>query len=460
MSDTYLDLVNGPLRGIAKKLGLPAPVPLRRFSPDDPQHGYLAQPVLVAGATPGAEALAGLLVDAGFSVQRAADPGQRYSAIIAAYDGAQTPADLQDATLAVGTALRGLVTCGRVITLSDAPATADEAAAAPVGPALNAARGGVTGILRSAAHEMRSGSTANGILLDGVGPESPSVAAALWFLLSAKSAYVSGQFLTVDSERGRRIGAADFAATGDSAAAPLAGRVAVVTGAARGIGAAIVEVLRRDGAQVYGVDVPAAGQALADTMNRVRGTAIQADITASDAADTIAAAVGRPIDILIHNAGITRDKMLANMDAGRWSSVLGVNVLSQLRMDDRFDELGAWGDAPHVVSLASTSGIAGNRGQTNYAASKAGVIGMAAAAADSFARRSGSINAVAPGFIETEMTKKMPVLTRQVARRLSSLAQGGLPRDVAEAIAFLASDAAAGINGRTLRVCGQNMVGA
>ncbi len=148
------------------------------------------------------------------------------------------------------------------------------------------------------------------------------------------------------------------------------------------------------------------------------------------------------------------------MDASRWDSVLEVNVVSQLRMNERLRTLSAWGEQPHVVSLASTSGIAGNRGQTNYAASKAGIIGMVAAAAPDFGQLAGSINAVAPGFIETDMTAKMPVLTRQIARRLSSLQQGGTPQDVAEAIAFLSSPAAGGINGRTLRVCGQNMVGA
>jgi 3-oxoacyl-[acyl-carrier protein] reductase len=187
---------------------------------------------------------------------------------------------------------------------------------------------------------------------------------------------------------------------------------------------------------------------------------VQLDITAEDAGLAIARAVGAPIDILIHNAGITRDRMLANMDAARWDSVLAVNIESQLRMNAQLTEAGAWGEAPRIVSLASTSGIAGNRGQTNYAASKAGVIGMVAASAAELSAQNGTINAVAPGFIETEMTAKMPALTRELARRVSSLQQGGLPVDVAETIAFLASDAAGGISGDTVRVCGQNMVGA
>jgi 3-oxoacyl-[acyl-carrier protein] reductase len=114
-----------------------------------------------------------------------------------------------------------------------------------------------------------------------------------------------------------------------------------------------------------------------------------------------------------------------------------------------------------VVCLSSTTGLAGNRGQTNYAASKAGVIGMVRSSAAPFAAHGdGTINAVAPGFIDTEMTARMPFATREVARRLSSLQQAGLPVDVAEAVAWLASPGAGGINGQVLRVCGQNLVGA
>jgi 3-oxoacyl-[acyl-carrier protein] reductase len=166
------------------------------------------------------------------------------------------------------------------------------------------------------------------------------------------------------------------------------------------------------------------------------------------------------LDIVIHNAGITRDKLLANMDEDRWNSVIGVNIASQLRINDALLGSDRLGKSPRIVSVASTSGIAGNRGQTNYAASKGGVIGMVRATAPLLAERGGSINAVAPGFIETEMTARMPFATREVARRLNSLQQGGRPGDVAEAIAFLASDAAAGISGEVLRVCGQNLVGA
>ena len=211
------------------------------------------------------------------------------------------------------------------------------------------------------------------------------------------------------------------------------------------------------------VDVPAAGEQLAKVANDISGTALQVDITRDDAGERILAHAaeryGR-LDIVIHNAGITRDKLLANMDESRWQSVIAVNIASQLKMNRTLLASDTFSQDGRIVSLASTSGIAGNRGQTNYAASKGGVIGMVRATAPLLAPRGGSINAVAPGFIETDMTAAIPALTRQVARRLSSLQQGGLPIDVAETIAFLASDAAAGVNGQVVRVCGQNMVGA
>jgi 3-oxoacyl-[acyl-carrier protein] reductase len=147
------------------------------------------------------------------------------------------------------------------------------------------------------------------------------------------------------------------------------------------------------------------------------------------------------------------------MDAARWDSVIAVNISAQLRMNRAFLASGSLGNHPRIVSVASISGIAGNRGQTNYAASKAGVMGMVVSTAKLLEPLGGTINAVAPGFIETEMTARIPLGTREVARRLNSLQQGGKPQDVAETIAFLASDAAGGITGNVLRVCGQNLVG-
>lgn len=285
---------------------------------------------------------------------------------------------------------------------------------------------------------------------------APSAQAGLRFLLSGRSAYVAGQFLTVSSSAGSVPADWDI---------PLAEKVIIVTGAARGIGEAISDVLARDGATVIGVDMPSAGEALTTVMNRVNGIAVQLDITTDDAADELLKVAtqrfGR-LDGIVHNAGITRDKLLANMDNSRWDALIAVNITAPLRINEKL--LAAVGQGVvaenfRITSLSSTSGIAGNRGQTNYAAAKAGIIGMTQALASQLAHTGGSINAVAPGFIETAMTDAMPTATREVARRMNSLQQGGRPVDVAEAIAFFNTDAAAGINGTTLRVCGQSMVG-
>ena len=446
MSDKYTRFVShGPGRDIAKRLGLPQPVVLRRHQPGRP---LVEGPVLVQGSTGGADSLAAALLGWNLDVRRHAIPKEKLGAVILVLDELDRPEDLEKPVLTAATSLRDLAPNGRVITVSRA---ADSAA----DPATAAARQGVDGLLRSLAKELRAGATGNGILLaDGAGTTSPSTLGALRFFLSGRSAFVDGQFLTVTSGAGQLP---------DDVEKPLTGKVAVVTGAARGIGAAIARTLYRDGATVILVDIPAAGDHLAAVANEVHGTALQLDISRSDAGrriiDHAAARHGR-LDIMIHNAGITRDKLLANMDADRWNSVIAVNIAAQLRINEALLASEHFRDSPRIVSVASTSGIAGNRGQTNYAASKAGVIGMVRATAPLIGERGGSVNAVAPGFIETEMTARIPFATREVARRLNSLQQGGRPGDVAEAIAFLASDAAGGITGQVLRVCGQNLVGA
>jgi 3-oxoacyl-[acyl-carrier protein] reductase len=277
-----------------------------------------------------------------------------------------------------------------------------------------------------------------------------AVESTLRFLLSGRSAYVSGQVV--------RVGAG----TAPSPAAwgqPLAGKTALVTGAARGIGAAIARVLARDGADVIALDVPAAGDALAGVANDVRGRALQLDLTAADAPQRLAGYLSG-VDIVVHNAGITRDKTIARMDAARWDSVLDVNLSSQERINDLLLERGLIHDGGRIIGVSSIGGIAGNRGQTNYATSKAGVIGLVQSMAPVLAPKGITINAVAPGFIETAMTAKMPLFVREAGRRMNSMTQGGLPVDVAETIAWFASPGSATITGNVVRVCGQSLLGA
>jgi 3-oxoacyl-[acyl-carrier protein] reductase len=450
VSDWYRDFANsGPGTAITRQLGLPRPAVLRRHEPGAP---LLTGPAVVGTAGSGRleKALTGLLEDAGVAVLPGVD-GERLGAVLLDATGVTGPADLAAAHAVLAPAVERLGPSGRVLVLADPPAaTAD--------PATAAARQALEGLVRSVAKELRNGATAN-LLVVPEGAEA-SIGSPVRFFLSGRSAYVDGQVVT--------LSAADVPAPADDER-PLAGQVAVVTGAARGIGAAIARVLARDGAHVVAVDVPAAGQALAEVANEVGGTALQLDITAPDAADRLIAhlrerrhaGVGPGVDIVVHNAGITRDKLLVNMDADRWNAVMAVNLQAPLDITRALlDAEGVLRPGARVVAVSSQSGIAGNRGQTNYAASKAGVIGMVRAWAPAFAERGATINAVAPGFIVTEMTARMPFGPREIGARINSLQQGGLPVDVAETIAWLAQPASAGVNGQVVRVCGQSVLGA
>jgi 3-oxoacyl-[acyl-carrier protein] reductase len=237
----------------------------------------------------------------------------------------------------------------------------------------------------------------------------------------------------------------------------------VVTGSARGIGEAIAETFSRDGAEVVCVDVPAQGEDLSAVANRIGGTALQLDITDPDAPGELAKHLTERhggVDVVVHNAGITRDKTLAGMDEEQWDSVMDINLSSQERIDDALLDADVLRTGGRVASVSSVGGIAGNRGQTNYATSKAGIIGMVTALAPTMRERHATINAVAPGFIETRMTGAMPLAAREAGRRMNSLGQGGQPVDVAETIGWLASPASAGVNGNVVRVCGQALLGA
>jgi len=447
MAGAYAGLVNSTLGArLATQLGLPRPARLRRYAADAP---LVDGPVLVAGLddSPVADRARALLGEAGIEVVASRPEGAKLGAVVLDLTGVRDPADLALVPDVLGPAVKALRPSGRVVLVGADPGESSTVAE-------SAARRALEGITRSVGKELRAGATAN-LVLVGDGGEG-NADAALRFLLSGRSAYVDGQVV--------RVGAGTPVEP-DDWAQPLAGKVAVVTGAARGIGASIAQVLARDGAHVVCVDIPAAGEALARTANRVGGTALQVDVTAPDAGQRIldhATTRHGGLDIVVHNAGITRDKLLANMDESRWASVLDVNLGSILRMNEVLLADGGLRDGGHVVLVSSIAGIAGNRGQTNYAASKAGVIGLVdALSADEGLRRRGiTVNAVAPGFIETEMTAKVPFATREVGRLLNSLSQGGLPVDVAETIAWFSQDANAAVTGNVVRVCGQSLLGA
>ncbi len=321
------------------------------------------------------------------------------------------------------------------------------------GSAVAATQAALDGFVRSLAKEVgRRGSTAN-LLWVGKGAEA-RVAPALRFLLSRRSAFISAQPLW--------LSAAVRAASRVPFEAPLAGKVALVTGAANGIGAATAAALAREGAKVLCVDRPNEQEKLSALAAKLGNgsAAVPADLLDAGAEAMLAEAVGAAggVDVVVHNAGITRDRTLAKMSAEKFDEVIAVNLLAVMKIDRAL--LPHLRDESRVICLSSVGGIAGNVGQTNYAASKAGLLGFVAAESAELAPRGIAVNAVAPGFIETRMVSTMPLMVREAARRLAALNQGGRPEDVAEAITFLASPGAHGLTGRHLRVCGGALIGA
>jgi 3-oxoacyl-[acyl-carrier protein] reductase len=411
MADRYQQFADSPPgRFMVRRLGLPQPAELRRGAE------LFDGPVLVGGAG----SVRDVITRIGLPLRQS----DQYAGLI--FDATRITAtrDLRDVYDFFQPAVRDLAPCGRAIVVGSGEGVAQRA---------------LEGFVRSLAKEVRHGATAQ-LVYATLGADLEST---LRFLLSGRSAYVSGQVI--------RVGDAVKTAPADWAR-PLAGQTAAVTGASRGIGAAIAEVLARDGADVVLVDVPAQGEDLAAAANRIGGSALQLDITSDRAPGVLAE---RGADIVVHNAGITRDKTLARMSEDQWDSVLAVNLESIERINEAIRD-----SVSRIVCVSSVSGIAGNRGQTNYATSKAGVIGIVEALAGDVAKRQATINAVAPGFIETQMTAAMPMGTREAGRRMNSLAQGGLPVDVAETVAWFASPGSAGVNGNVVRVCGQSLIGA
>jgi 3-oxoacyl-[acyl-carrier protein] reductase len=241
----------------------------------------------------------------------------------------------------------------------------------------------------------------------------------------------------------------------------LEGRVAVVTGGAQGIGQAIAEKLAEQGADVVIADVQeeraaALAQEIAGKLGR-RTLAAKLDVTSMASAEAMVSqvteAMGR-LDILVNNAGIARDTLLMRMSEADWDAVLGINLKGAFNCIKAAQRAMMKQRYGRIVNISSVVGISGNVGQANYAASKAGLIGLTKVVAREFATRNITCNAVAPGFIETAMTAKLsPEIVQQYLKNIPS-GKMGTPRDVANAVAFLVSDDASYVNGHVLVVDG------
>jgi 3-oxoacyl-[acyl-carrier protein] reductase len=449
-SDLYTQIVHSaPGSFLAKQLGIPQPETLRRYRAGEPP---LPGTLLIGGEGRIVEPLRTALAEDYDVVSN--NLGGRWAdtfgGLVFDATGITEPKGLKALYKFFTPLLRNIAPSGRIVVVGTKP---DQAA----GVDERIAQRALEGFTRSLGKEMRQGATVNLVHLSAdAKPAATGLESTLRFLLSGKSAYVDGQVFSV--------GSADSAPPADWDR-PLDGKIALVTGAARGIGAVIAEVFARDGASVVVVDVEGSNEELGKTAAKVGATALTLDVTTDDAVARISEHLrehyhGSGLDILVNNAGITRDKLLANMDESRWDAVVAVNLLAPLRLTEGLVDDGTLGDGGRVIGLSSMAGIAGNRGQTNYAATKAGMIGLTDALSASYADKGITVNAVAPGFIETKMTEAIPLATREVGRRLNSLYQGGQPVDVAETIAYFASPASNAVTGNTVRVCGQAMLGA
>ncbi len=445
MTDRYLELANANLtKALFDGLGLPTPVRLNR---EDRAYPHRLSGNILLGISQGARFSSEIssILSSTSVVMANADSEDKVSLVFDA-SGISSADESTQLYEFFNQNLKSLAQCGRVVVLGHRPESLSNTTHATL-------QRGLVGFVKSVAKEIgRKGATANLIYVEKGG--KAAIEAPLRFLLSAGSAFMNAQILTASKP------VADDA--GDWTR-PLEGKTAVVTGAARGIGLAVSQVLARDGATVIGVDVPQAESELKAAMDSIKGLCLPLDITSDGAAEALVnfcQEQSSSLHSIIHNAGITRDKMLSRMTHVQWDLLMQVNLGAAQRINDALMATDLLDNGGKIVGVASISGIAGNVGQTNYGFSKSAVIGMVDSLAKPCAKRGITINAVAPGFIETQMTAAIPFVTRQMGRRLSSLSQGGLPVDVAEVIGFFVSPQAAGINGNTVRVCGQSLLGA
>jgi 3-oxoacyl-[acyl-carrier protein] reductase len=248
--------------------------------------------------------------------------------------------------------------------------------------------------------------------------------------------------------------------TSFSAATGLAGEVALITGASRGIGQAIADVLGGQGATVIGTATSEAGAAAITERLRaagVKGRGVVLNVASSESVDAvlkdIEANEGTP-SIVVNNAGITRDNLLLRMKQEEWDDIMNTNLASVFRLSKAVLRGMMKARKGRIVNIASVVGIMGNAGQCNYAAAKAGIIGFSKSLAREVGSRGITVNVVAPGFVATDMTAKLPQEQQQALQEQVPLGRLGSVQDIAHAVAFLASPAASYITGETLQVNG------
>ncbi len=420
-------------------VGVKPPLPLHRYEGQSPWvNGTTAL------AAPANENLAEVLQLAQVNAQvLQSEPASPYDALLFDATEFKKVADLELLKTFFAQAAKSLKKSGHIVLIGLNPEQCDDTEQASIMDAL-------TGFTRSYAKEMgRKVVTVNLIYVDHA--ISPALCTPLNFLLSNRATYISGQPIYVN-------GAQTSTQSWDK---PLAGKLALVTGAAQGIGAAIAHTLARDGATVIGLDIPPAKEALAATLAPLNGISVATDITSEQAVEDIIQALdGKKLDILVHNAGVTRDKTLARMPEHFWQMTLNINLNAPISITQALDNGQHFSDDARVICISSISGIAGNVGQTNYAASKSGIAGFVRKQSTLWSDSGKTINAIAPGFIETQMTDDIPFMTREIGRRMNSMSQGGKPQDVAEGVTLFAQPGSNGLNGQLLRVCGQSLIGA
>jgi 3-oxoacyl-[acyl-carrier protein] reductase len=444
MSDKYQAFTQSTIgQLLVKNLGLPQPTRLERYTAGDP---LVSGTVLVGGSGRVVDELPGLLDVLGVASATTRADGERYKGLVFDATGLTSIGELVALQEFFTPVLRSLRTCPRVVVIGTPPELLADGE--------RVAQRALEGFTRSLGKEIGKGGTVQ-LVYVAEGYED-SLLSTLGFLLSPKSAYVSGQVVRIGAHGEQKAAeVADWTR-------PLAGKVAFVTGASRGIGEEIARVLHRDGATIVGLDVPQAADGLQQVMKELDGDWLTLDITAKDAPQRIAQHLEDKhggVDIVVHNAGVTLDKKLANQTPDRFGKVLQINIEAPERITAELLAQQVVNPNGRIVGVASIAGIAGNLGQTSYAASKAGVIGFVDALTGELTNGI-TVNAVAPGFIITQMTAAVPFATREVGQRLNAMAQGGLPVDVAETIAWYASPGSTAVNGNVVRVCGQMMLGA